>query len=296
LILEKGYEIVDLTPEVFEKAKPVKELLEEKLSQEEMSMLKTAHDVVGSIAIIEVPEQLEKKEGLIAESILESHKNIKTVVKKAGFHEGIFRTQKMKHLAGQKTKQTLHKENKIKLKIDIEKVYFSARLSTERKRISELVKSDEKILVMFSGCAPYPCVLSKNTPAKEIVGIEINPYGHKFGIENVELNRLSNVRLYMGDVRKIIPKLNEKFDRIVMPLPHTAEEFLSAAFQAAKDKTIIHLYDFLDEEDIPEKAVDKIGKACEENDIKFKVIRVVKCGQFSPRKFRICTDFQIYKD
>jgi hypothetical protein len=36
-------------------------------------------------------------------------------------------------------------------------------LSTERKRISELVKPGEKVLVMFSGAAPYVCVIAKKT-------------------------------------------------------------------------------------------------------------------------------------
>jgi tRNA G37 N-methylase Trm5 len=61
---------------------------------------------------------------------------------------------------------------------------------------------------MFSGCAPYPCVLSKNTKAKSIVGIEINPEGHRYGLGNLELNRLRNVALICGDVKKEVPRIN----------------------------------------------------------------------------------------
>ncbi|MBW3023170.1 class I SAM-dependent methyltransferase family protein [Candidatus Woesearchaeota archaeon] len=271
----------------------LKSAVEKKLTDKERKLLKTAYDVVGEIAILEVPKELQKKEKLLAESLLKINPRIKTVVKKSGAHIGEFRIQKVKHLAGRKTKEAMHNENKVSLKLNVEKVYFSSRLSSERKRICEMVKKGEKVLVMFSGCAPYVCVIAKNSPAKEVVGIEINPEGHKYGLENLKLNKIKNVRLYLGDVRKIIPKLKEKFDRILMPLPKSAEEFLEIAFLAAKKGTIIHFYDFVEEKDIPKKSVGKVREACKKSDLNCKILKVVKCGQFGPRKYRVCVDFKI---
>ena len=214
--------------------KSLRAILKGKLSEEEFEKLKTAHDTIGTIAILEIDEELRHKEKEIAEALLKSNKNIKTVLRKDAGHQGEFRTQKMKFLAGDDTKVTIHKENNVRLKLDVEKVYFSPRLSTERKRIYQEVKKGENILVMFSGCAPYPCVLSKNSSAKKILGIELNPEGHKYGVENIELNKLKNVKLICGDVKKEVPKLTEKFDRILMPLPKDAELFLNVALFASK--------------------------------------------------------------
>ena len=69
---------------------------------------------------------------------------------------------------------------------------------------------------MFSGSGVYPVVISKNTKAKEIYGIEINPIAHKYAEENIKLNKLKNIKLFCGDVKKTIPKLNRKFDRIFL--------------------------------------------------------------------------------
>ena len=182
-----------------------KDELQKILSEDELDKVKTAFDNVGDIAILEIDDVLRRKEKQIAECLLNTNPQIKTVLRKNGAHEGEFRTQKMKHLVGEKTKETIHKENNIKLKLDVENVYFSVRLSTERKRISNLVKKDEVILVMFSGCAPYPTVLAKNTDAKFVYGIELNPKGHKYGIENIKLNKLNNVFLVNGDVKDIVP-------------------------------------------------------------------------------------------
>jgi tRNA (guanine37-N1)-methyltransferase len=220
------------------------------------------------------------------------NKNVTTVVKKKGIHSGEFRLQETEHIAGKKTKLATHKENNARIKVNVDKTYFSIRLSTERKRIAELVKPGENILVMFSGCAPYPIVLAKNTEAAKIIGIEINPDAHKLGLENIKLNKVKNVMLINGDVKKEIPKLSEKFDRILMPLPKTADEFLKEALSVSKKGTIIHFYDFLKETEF-DLAYKKIDKACKEMKLKYKISETVRCGQHAPRVYRICVDFKI---
>ena len=201
-------EFVDMDPSGFDSipqdASP-KDMLKGKLSDTEFEHLKTSFDTVGNIAIIEIDEELKPKEQVIADAILAANPQIKTVVKKVGRHHGEFRTQKVEVIAGKDTKEAEHRENGVALRLNVEEVYFSPRLSTERKRIAGLVEPDEDILVMFSGCAPYPCVLAKNTQAKSIVGVEINPAGHRYGVRNIEKNKIVNVTLYNGDVRKVLP-------------------------------------------------------------------------------------------
>jgi tRNA (guanine37-N1)-methyltransferase len=275
----------------------LKDNLSKSLTKDELEFVKTAHDIIGTIAILEIPKDLESRQRLIAETLLRVNTNVKTVLKKANIHEGVFRTQKMIFLAGENTKETLYKENNVRLKLDVEKVYFSVRLSNERKRIMEMVRPGEEILVMFSGCAPYPVVLSKNTEAKHITGIEINPDGHRYGLENIKLNKIKNVELICGDVHKVIPQLKQKnvklsYNRIIMPLPKTADEFLGDALSIARKGTIIHFYDFL-ESDKFDEAVKKIDIACKKRKMKYKVHDIIRCGQHAPYVFRICVDFEI---
>ncbi len=271
----------------------LKKNLEKKLSKEEMEIVRRSFDVVGSIAILEIPRELKKKEKIIADEILNLHKNIKTVVKKEGAHKGVFRLQKAKHVSGEKTKETIHKENGVMIKLDIEKVYFSPRLSGERLRIAKQVKKGEKVLVMFSGCGPYPVVISKNSEAKEIIGIELNKKAHEYALTNSKLNKTKNVKLIHGNAKDSAKLAKGKFDRIVMPLPKNAKSFLKEATDLIKKKGIIHYYDFLDEQKIPEEGVKNIRNACEKAGKNFKLISVVKCGQLAPRAYRVCFDFQI---
>jgi len=190
----------------------INELLKDKLTKKELGLVPSAFDVIGDIIILEIKQGLVKKEKIVAGALLKLNKNIRTIVKKVGIHSGVFRTQKLKVLAGERKKGTTYIENGVKIKFDVEKVYFSPRLSNERKRIMKIVKPDESILVMFSGCGPYPLVLSRNTNAKEVYGVEINPLAHKYSLENLKLNKLNNISLYCGDVKEILPKLGlDKF-------------------------------------------------------------------------------------
>ncbi len=289
----KGYNVVSVGLKKNEKhEQDFRKQLLDTLTPKEKSALKSAFDHVGNIAIVEIDKILEKKETKIGKAILEIIPSVKTVLKKAGFHEGTFRTQKMALLAGEDTRVTTHRENSVALTLDVEQVYFSPRLSNERKRIAQQVKKGESVLVMFSGCAPYPCVLAKNTQAKEIYGIELNVLGHEYGLKNVAANKLNNVFLYYGDVRTVVPTLKKKFDRIIMPLPKSAEDFLDIALAAIKKSGVIHFYDFLHEEHFTE-ATEKIKDACKNARKKCKILRTVKCGQYSPRTFRICVDFKV---
>ncbi len=268
-----------------------KELIKDKLSKTEFKELPNSYDIIGDIIILELKDSLVKHEKLIGSALLKTHKNIKTILKKSGVHSGEFRIQELEFVAGENKKVTVYKENNVKIKLDVEKIYFSPRSSTERKRIYKLIKPNEKVLVMFSGTGIYPIVISKNTQAKKIVAIEKNPIAHKYAIENLELNKITNIELFLGDVNAIIPKLTEKFDRILMPLPKSAETFLDLALTVSKKGTVIHFYDFEHESELM-KGPEKVENACIQNKIKCKILRTVKCGQYSPGKFRICVDFQ----
>jgi tRNA (guanine37-N1)-methyltransferase len=273
----------------------IKQALKGKLTKKEMQSLRTSYDIIGSIAVVEIPPGLKKKEKLIADTLLKLHKNITTVLKKAGIHKGKYRRQKFTVIAGKKTKTAEYKENNAVLRLDVEKVYFSPRLGTERKRIYQLVKPGEKVLVMFSGCAPYPAVIARNTKAEEIYGIELNPAAHKFAEENIKLNKIKNVRLIKGDANEEAKKLKKKgikFDRIIMPLPKDAGIFIGAAFAAAKKGAVIHFYDFANEDEFKEKK-EKIKEMCRTHRKKCRILRVAKCGHYAPRVYRICIDFKV---
>ena len=117
-------------------------------------------DIFGEIAIVRITDDAQVHEKEIADALLLSHKNIKTVCVDMGVH-GDFRIRELRIISGEDTFVSLHKENGMKFKADISKVYFSPRLATERHRVSMLVRKGEYVLDAFAGVAPFSISLAK---------------------------------------------------------------------------------------------------------------------------------------
>ncbi|MCK4589247.1 MAG: class I SAM-dependent methyltransferase family protein [Nanoarchaeota archaeon] len=289
----KKYKVMERKLKKTKREKTIVEMLKGKLNSSELNLLPRTFEEVGDILVLELERGLEKKKKVIGGAYLKKYKQIKTVLKKKVEHSGEYRLRKLEWLAGEKKKETLYKENGVSLKVNLEKVYFSSKSAGERLRIAKLVKDGEEVLVMFSGCAPFPLVIARNSSVKEVVGVELNPDGHKSGEENVKLNRLwGRVKLYQGDVRKVVPKLKRKFDRVVMPLPKTGEKFLDVALKVVKDKGMVHLYAFLGEENFDSDRKKVLG-ICKKLGKKCRVVDFRKCGAFAPGVFRVVYDLRI---
>ncbi|MBI2664948.1 class I SAM-dependent methyltransferase family protein [Candidatus Woesearchaeota archaeon] len=267
--------------------------LKSKLAKSQLGLVRNAFDIVGSVALLEIPRELKKKQKIIANAVLQAHKNIKAVYVEVGGRKGKLRLQKLQWLAGSRNTETVATENGVQLKLDVAKVYYSPRQASERKRIYQQVKSGEEVLVMFSGAAPYVIEIAKHTNAEKVFGIEVNRAAHKYAAENVKLNKVdAKVKLYCGDVKKILPQLGS-FSRIVMPLPKGAGHYLGIALKHTKHNGAVHFYDFQPQAKIPFASVEKVRAAAVKQKKKIRIIKTVKCGQLAPRAYRVCVDFQV---
>lgn len=270
----------------------LKIFLREILTDDEIKLMPRAFDVIGDIAIIEIPPELEAKKKEIGKALL-NFKHIKVVAAKAGIFEGEYRTRKLEIIAGENRKETIHNEFGCKYLLNVEEVYFSERLGNERMRIARQVKEGEKILVMFAGVGPYPILIAKTKKKEkknvEIYAIELNPVAYRYMVENVQINKV-NVNCILGDVRAETPKIGIKFDRIIMPLPKDAGNFLDTALNAINKNGIIHYYGFSDNKEI---FAEEIKKRCEKYGYETEILNVVRCGAYGPRINRVCVDLKI---
>ncbi len=277
----------------------LKEILKSELSEEEVKLIPRSFDIVGSkekaVAIIEIPEELKEKEELIAKAIMQLDKNVKSVLKKTSEIKGEMRLREYELIAGESDTEVVHIEYACLLKLDPQKVYFSSREGTERQRIASEVKENENILVMFSGVSPYAIIIAKRQPnVNKIYGIEINELAHKYATENVRINKLGHkIILICGDVREESKKLKEKFDRIVMPLPLGAENFLDVAITCLKENGTIHFYSWGKEPDVYSNALNLIKKNIKKLDKRFKILEKRKVLPFSPNKWKIMLSINI---
>ncbi|MFH0884854.1 MAG: class I SAM-dependent methyltransferase family protein [Candidatus Micrarchaeota archaeon] len=274
----------------------LKDALSGFLSPTELESLIGSFDIIGDIAIIEIPDALESRENEIGNALLSVHKNLKTVLKKLGPMEGEFRVRRVKPIAGENRTTTLYKESGVVMELDVAKVYFSVRLSHERTRISELVKPGERILALFAGVGPFPLVIARKHPDAEIIAIELNPDAVEYMKMNIERNRAKNVKAVLGDVRATVSASYQNYaDRILMPLPKGAYEFLDVAYAGAKDGGIVHFYTFAGIKDPFAEAIAKAESAAKASGVRIEVASQRIVRPYSPQTVQVVLDLIVRK-
>ena len=146
-------------------------------------------------------------------------------------------------MAGIDNTQTEYKETGCKFIVDVEKAFFSPRLSTERERIVGLVKDGEVVVNMFGGIGMFSILIAK-TKKCTVYNIDINPEATKLCNKNIEINKLvGNVISIEGDSSEIKNhNIENKSDRTLMLLPEQSDKFLDSAILTTKNNGVIHYY------------------------------------------------------
>jgi tRNA (guanine37-N1)-methyltransferase len=178
---------------------------------------------------------------------MQTNKRIKAVWRQTSSVSGNFRLRDLELVLGERKTEIIHKEHGCIFKVDLEKCYFSPRLLYERMRIAEQIQPGEVILNMFAGVGCYSVIIAKHSNPEKIFSIEINPVAIQCMQENIRLNKVEEkVIPVQGDAKKIIEeRLQNVADRVLMPLPQKAYEYLDCALLALKPKGgWIHYYDF----------------------------------------------------
>jgi tRNA (guanine37-N1)-methyltransferase len=272
----------------------IREILEKRFKESDIKEAKGSFDIIGDVAIIEVPETLAHREKDIVDALREVHPNVKTVYKKESEREGIYRLRDLKLIHGDE-KDTEHKEHGFRIRLDVRKIYFSPREATERQRIAGQAKPNETVMVMFAGAGPYAIAIAKRQPrVKKIYAVEINPDAYRYMIENVRINKLGHkIVPILGDVETECEKYFGKCDRVVMPLPKGAYEYLRLAARCLKKKGgSIHYY-FWSSEDGISDVKEIVGVDLEAEKRKIKSLKIQKVSEYKPKILKFCMDIKV---
>jgi tRNA (guanine37-N1)-methyltransferase len=160
---------------------------------------------------------------------------------------GTYRLREFTIIAGEPRTETIHKEYGCRYYVDIEKVYFSPRLSYEHHRVTSLVDEGETIVDMFAGVGPFSIQIAKAHENVRIHAIDMNPSAYELLKRNIKLNKVdAKVDPILGDVREIISgELVNVANRVIMNLPKKSFEFIDVACKALKTSGgIVHFYNF----------------------------------------------------
>jgi len=227
--------------------KRLRQKLSSDLGSQELDQIYNSFDIIGDIAIIKMANDNAVNAQKVANQIMSTCKRVKTVFVQTSPILGDFRVRELKLIAGENKTCTKYKEAGCTFAVDVEKCYFSPRLLYERSRIAGLVKCGETVVNMFSGVGCFSIIIAKNVGESKVFSIDVNPTAIRYMEENVRINRVyGKVVPLLGDSKEIV---NDKFqglaDRVLMPLPEKALEYLPCAVSTLKKEGgWIHYYDF----------------------------------------------------
>ncbi|MCG1003083.1 MULTISPECIES: class I SAM-dependent methyltransferase family protein [Halobacterium] len=285
-----------------------------------------SYERLGDVVIIDEDDTERARE--IADAVMKSDVRAKTVVNRASKVKGTERVRDWDVVAGNGT-ETVHTEYGCEFELDLATVYFSPRLATERHRVVEQVEraaerseaaerassegqspSDrssgrsprengegrpeshgEHAFDMFAGVGPYAVPMAE--AGAEVVATDINEDAVDYLRRNAERNGVSErVTAIAGNVRDVAGEYENWADRIVMNLPHTADEFLDTAVALAGDDCVIHFYDFQHEDDLYTPCEAAIREAAEpEYDVTIENERTVR--SYAPHELNVVVDARL---
>ena len=205
----------------------------------------SSFDIIGDIAVIKYKNIQNPK--AVAKQIFSIHRSVRTVFTPKTKINGDFRLRELSLVAGENNTFTTHKESGCFFKVDIAKCYFSPRLSFEHSRIANLVRYEEIVVNMFAGVGCFSIFIVKKQPSATVYSIDVNPEAYECMQQNVKINHASGkVIPLLGDAKDIVEtNLQGVADRVLMPLPEKALNYLPVALSALKKAGgWIHYYDF----------------------------------------------------
>lgn len=257
--------------------------LKEVIGEEFLTDLPKTYEMIGRILIIYLPDMLSPWKKEIGRVYLAHFPRAKTVLRK-GPITGEYREPQFEHLAGNGT-ETIHKENKVKFKLDLEKIMFSSGNIEERRRMAQLPNKNEKVLDMFAGIGYFSIPIAYHARAS-VTAVEKNPEAFHYLQENIKLNSVEDrVKALSMDCLDF----SGTADRVVMGYLQRTNEFLGKAFEIAKKGGIIHYHQTVVEKCYPAAIHEEI-RAVGKN---YTILSMRKVKKFSPGVWHVVVDIKV---
>ncbi len=299
--LETEITIAKLETRAFEEkghqAKSLTDVLANKLLPDLLASLPRALDIIGDIAVVEIPAELKSHEAEVGEAVMSVHRNVRVVLAKAGAVSGVYRLRDLEFVAGEQRTSTVHKEHGCSFYVDVAKAYFSPRLGTEHVRVAALVGDGETVVDLFAGIGPFAVLIAKAQPTARVYAIDVNADAVELLKKNARLNRVeSKVIPIVGDARRIVAEqLSGLADRVIMNLPESAGEFVDVACSAVKPNGgVVHFYGFLKTPNTLDDLKRRFSEAIEKNArevVSFQRAKMVR--ETAPYEYQAVLDAEI---
>ena len=272
----------------------IKKDLEKSLPKKYLELMPNKWEKIGDVLIINLSSELIEYKDIIGEEYADVL-NCKSVLNDLEGITGELRTPNTELIYGEKDTKTVHNENKVRFKLDPQKVMFSSGNMSERIRMANISNKNETIIDLFAGIGYFSIPIAVHSKPKKIYAIEKNPISYCFLKENISLNHVTNIiKPINGDNRELAPK--NTADRVIMGYFGATIRFLPTAFKCLKNNSgIIHFHDKYPDKDFPNIPGEEIRNEARKSNLSVEILNMIKIKSFAPGISHYVFDLKIDK-
>lgn len=138
---------------------------------------------------------------------------------KIGHIDSTYRFYDLECIGGVPDYETTVLEDKVRLRVDVSKMYWCSKLATERNRlIADFLKDGHVLCDMFCGVGPLAVKAAVKRPKLRVIANDLNPEGVECLKKNIKLNKVTNrvVPFNMDArafVRMLVDRSNDSEDK-----------------------------------------------------------------------------------
>lgn len=286
-----GYTCIkDGMPEFYISQRSLKEHLSNEITPQELARVPSGWQVIGSVIIVTIPEELDHRTAIIGEKLLQMYPRCSCVVRDKGIH-GTFRLPAREIIAGHDT-ETIHRENGCFFKLDVTKVMFSKGNLAEKKLMS-VSACGEVVVDMFAGIGYFSIPIAFHSAPKKVISVELNPVSFGYLQENIHLNHVDDlIEPLLGDCAVVTPE--GVADRVIMGYVGTTHHYLSNGIKALKPEGgILHYHETTPEKLLFERPVNRIQEAALQLGKKMEIIGTRRIKKYAPGVWHVVVDARI---
>jgi tRNA wybutosine-synthesizing protein 2 len=285
-----GYKTIrQQEPEFYWRTLSLTDLVEEKMTEEQLRLLPKGWYILGDVIIVKIHPALEDHKGVIGDALLAIYPRCKSVLRDFGIN-GQFRKPKRELIAGSGS-ETVHKENGVRFKLDAMRLMFSPGNLYERMRMAQFGQ-DETVVDMFAGVGYFTLPMAVHSRPKRVIAIELNPLAHSYLKENIRLNKVEDiVEPVLGDCSNKVE--HGVADRVVMGYVGCTDEYLGAGIEALRFGGHLHYHQTLPARLAPASLGEDVINASQKLGREAEILRCARVKKYAPGVIHAVVDARI---
>jgi len=243
---------------------------------------------IGDIVVIRLPPGNPANARRIAE-ILGTVLDARTVVQDVSGIHGPMRVPDVRVLWGDGT-ETVHVEGGVRYALDVARVMFSSGNLAERMAIADRVRPGATVVDLFAGIGYFSLPIAVRSRAEIVYACELNPVSFRYLLDNVRLNRTTNLVPLFGDCRGTAPRGVANW---VIMGHFDARDYLDVAFRALRGKGTIVYHELCPKEQYPDALTRRLTAAARAHWMNLRAIRTRIVKSYAPGIVHSAAEVQV---